>query len=162
MAAANGPPQDEVFTSWKEISAYLGKSVRTVQRWEAEYGLPVRRPHDEANTICVSRDELSEWLVKRWSYRPSLKTPQPSNGARASSADLEEHCKLQGECCQLVAEVRRNMQMLVEVCRTLSQLVAHSRLLRLHPVFSVVAEPRTNAPARAKKLPKPRRKKRLG
>ena len=28
---------------WKEIAAYLGKSVRSVQRWEATLGLPVRR-----------------------------------------------------------------------------------------------------------------------
>jgi hypothetical protein len=29
-------------TSWKEIGQYLGKGVRTVQRWEQQMGLPVR------------------------------------------------------------------------------------------------------------------------
>jgi hypothetical protein len=29
--------------SWKEIAAYLGRSIRTVQRWEREEGLPVHR-----------------------------------------------------------------------------------------------------------------------
>jgi hypothetical protein len=32
------------FTSWKEIAKYLGKGVRTAQRWEHEAGLPIRRP----------------------------------------------------------------------------------------------------------------------
>jgi hypothetical protein len=26
---------------WKEIAAYVGKGVRTVQRWEKAHGLPV-------------------------------------------------------------------------------------------------------------------------
>jgi hypothetical protein len=29
--------------SWKEIAAYLGRSVRSVQRWERAEGLPVLR-----------------------------------------------------------------------------------------------------------------------
>jgi hypothetical protein len=29
--------------SWKEIASYLGRGVRTVQRWECEEGLPVHR-----------------------------------------------------------------------------------------------------------------------
>ena len=33
-----------VLNSWKEIASYLGRSVRTVQRWEREFGLPVHRP----------------------------------------------------------------------------------------------------------------------
>jgi DNA-binding transcriptional regulator YiaG len=33
-----------VLSSWKDIAQYLGKGVRTVQRWERHLGLPVRRP----------------------------------------------------------------------------------------------------------------------
>ena len=29
--------------SWKEIAAYLGRDVRTVQRWERREGLPIHR-----------------------------------------------------------------------------------------------------------------------
>jgi hypothetical protein len=28
---------------WKEIAAHFGKGVRTVQRWEAEFHMPVHR-----------------------------------------------------------------------------------------------------------------------
>jgi len=36
------PPQ--ILSGWKEIANYLGKGVRTVQRYERYMGLPVRRP----------------------------------------------------------------------------------------------------------------------
>src|SRR5512147_88230 len=63
-----------VFTSWKEIASYLGKGVRTVQRWEAQFGLPVQRPNARAKGIVrASRDELDRWIATRWSSR-STKT----------------------------------------------------------------------------------------
>jgi len=33
----------EYLDSWKSIASYLGREVRTVQRWENTEGLPVRR-----------------------------------------------------------------------------------------------------------------------
>ena len=53
-------------TSWKEISRYLGKGVRTVQRWEREAGLPVRRqdePHHRA--VLALPEELDIWIRTR-------------------------------------------------------------------------------------------------
>jgi hypothetical protein len=38
----NGKPSQQVLNSWKEISSYLNRGVRTVQRWEHQFGLPVR------------------------------------------------------------------------------------------------------------------------
>jgi hypothetical protein len=53
-------------TSWKEIATYLGKSVRTVQRWEASLGLPVRRPNaNDRNIVVAIPAELDEWIKKR-------------------------------------------------------------------------------------------------
>ncbi len=52
-----------VLSSWKEIAAYLTKGVRTVQRWERELGLPVRRPvgHNRRIVIAVPA-ELDGWI----------------------------------------------------------------------------------------------------
>jgi hypothetical protein len=48
---------------WKEIAGYLGKSVRTVQRWEREYQMPVHRIGREGGEIIwADQDELSAWL----------------------------------------------------------------------------------------------------
>ena len=53
----------EVLNSWKEIAAYLGRGVRTVQRWEAELGLPVRRPRGkERSAVIALKADLDRWL----------------------------------------------------------------------------------------------------
>lgn len=52
--------------SWKEIAAYLGTSVRTVQRWEEQNGLPVRRVMREKRAaIYANSRELDEWVASR-------------------------------------------------------------------------------------------------
>ena len=54
----------EILNSWKEIAVYLGRGVRTVQRWEAELGLPVRRPRGKRHSIVVAtRTELDAWMA---------------------------------------------------------------------------------------------------
>jgi predicted nucleic acid-binding Zn ribbon protein len=52
-----------VLTSWKEIAQYLGKGVRTLQRWEALYGLPVRRARgkDDRKAVLAIPEELDHW-----------------------------------------------------------------------------------------------------
>ena len=49
---------------WKEISGFLGRGTRTAQRWEAYYGLPVRR-HGQGKSAAVFafERELANWLV---------------------------------------------------------------------------------------------------
>lgn len=52
--------------SWKEIAAHLGRRVRTVQRWEREEGLPVRRhAHRRRGTVYALVDELDAWHLGR-------------------------------------------------------------------------------------------------
>jgi len=49
--------------SWKEIAAYFGKDERTVKRWEATRGLPVRRvPRGTRSSVFAYQDELEAWL----------------------------------------------------------------------------------------------------
>jgi CheY-like chemotaxis protein len=52
-----------LLNSWKEVAQYLGRGVRTVQRWERELGLPVHRPNgrDRSATLALA-SELDEWL----------------------------------------------------------------------------------------------------
>ncbi len=59
-----------VLSSWKEIASYLGKGVRTVQRWERELDLPVRRPKpNEKQIVLAFPEELDAWL-RNQSMRP--------------------------------------------------------------------------------------------
>ena len=68
---ATTAPEVMALTCWKDIASYLGKGVRTVQRWEQEFGLPVRRPNGVSHKSPVAADprDLDVWLKSRWSVR---------------------------------------------------------------------------------------------
>lgn len=52
----------ERLDSWKAIANYLGKSVRTARRWEAEEGLPVHRQmHKAQGSVYAYRAEIDAW-----------------------------------------------------------------------------------------------------
>ena len=52
----------ERLDSWKEIACYLQRSVRCVQRWEKNEGLPIlRHQHTCGATVFASREKLDEW-----------------------------------------------------------------------------------------------------
>jgi len=59
-----GRAREQLLTSWKEIARHLGKGVRTVQRWERELGLPVRRPGQHRHIIVALTTELDEWISR--------------------------------------------------------------------------------------------------
>lgn len=57
--------QQGFLNSWKEIAQYLGRGVRTVQRWEAELGMPVRRPRGKSRSAVIAvMSELDQWLAR--------------------------------------------------------------------------------------------------
>jgi Tol biopolymer transport system component len=75
-------PLDDRLDSWKEIATYLGRGVRTVQRWEREEGLPVHRlAHEKRGNVYARREELAAW----WEGRRRTLTVQPSDAAAADS-----------------------------------------------------------------------------
>jgi len=52
--------------SWKEIAAYLNRSVRTVTRWEREESLPVHRHlHSKSGSVYAYKAELDAWWTNR-------------------------------------------------------------------------------------------------
>lgn len=73
--------------SWKEIAAFLKRSVSTVQRWERTEGLPVHRHmHSKLGTVYAYKAEIDAW----WSARqPELEAEEASRAgwwrARAAS-----------------------------------------------------------------------------
>jgi Tol biopolymer transport system component len=70
------PPPDRL-DSWKEIAAYLGRDVTTVQRWEKREGMPVHRhQHDRMGSVYASRAELDAWQNRR-SLQPQQEEGSP-------------------------------------------------------------------------------------
>src|SRR5262245_7873648 len=77
--------RSEILNSWKEVAQYLGRGVRTVQRWEHDLGLPVRRPRGKARSAVIAlRDDLDDWL----NNRPYV-TNHEGNGIEVSSQPVE-------------------------------------------------------------------------
>jgi TolB-like protein/Tfp pilus assembly protein PilF len=59
-------PDDDRLESWKEIAAYLGREVRTVQLWEKSEGLPIHRhQHARQGSVYAFRPELDAWRDAR-------------------------------------------------------------------------------------------------
>jgi TolB-like protein len=58
-------PEDRL-DSWKEIAAYLGREVRTVQGWEKNEALPIHRhQHARQGSVYALRSELDAWRDAR-------------------------------------------------------------------------------------------------
>ena len=52
-----------ILNSWKEIATYVGRGVRTVQRYELQLGFPVRRPAGMfRGSVMAFSDEIDAWL----------------------------------------------------------------------------------------------------
>jgi hypothetical protein len=81
-------PSDDLtpdrLNSWKEISAYLGREIRTCYRWAIELGLPVRRIDSASarSRVFAFRDDLDKWLRDRDPYSASS-TVVPTHGEKA-------------------------------------------------------------------------------
>jgi phage terminase Nu1 subunit (DNA packaging protein) len=67
--------QGAVLNSWKEIAAYVKRGVRTLQRWERELGLPVRRSRQRRHSpVMAFKSELDQWLSNLGTAAPSSQT----------------------------------------------------------------------------------------
>ena len=81
-----GPSLDRL-DGWKEIAAYMRRSVRTVQRWESQLGLPVHRfGTGQTESLYAIPAELDAWVLRTTSTRRA-QTDEPMNGHRADSTD---------------------------------------------------------------------------
>ncbi len=93
-ASPSGPkqisadPRSPMLDSWKAIATYLGREVRTVQRWESREHLPVHRHlHNKTASVFAFRQEIDEWRESRHVTRPALKLA--SSQSKTSS---RSHC----------------------------------------------------------------------
>ena len=63
----------ESLQSWKEIACYMKRGVRTVQRWEREAALPVRRNGTgERSAVFAFPSEIDNWMHSRPIGRPHV------------------------------------------------------------------------------------------
>lgn len=54
-----------VLHSWKEISNYTGRGVRTIQRYEVLLGFPIHRPSGSPrSSVLAFSDEVDAWFSR--------------------------------------------------------------------------------------------------
>ena len=81
---ASGGPEDRL-DSWKEIAAYLNRSLSTVQRWERDEGLPVHRhQHDIIGSVYAFKPELE--AIDNRHFRAGRATLNPVYSSQARRA----------------------------------------------------------------------------
>jgi adenylate cyclase len=81
---------ESTLRGWKQIAAYLHRDVRTVQRWERNEHLPVRRQvHVKSGTVLAARATLDEWLLGRTSPRAGTQAHFRTRNPRAYELYLE-------------------------------------------------------------------------
>jgi hypothetical protein len=63
MSSKPPTPPEEILSGWKDIARYLGKGVRTVQRYAHELGLPVRWVSGHHKGAVIARkSDLDSWI----------------------------------------------------------------------------------------------------
>lgn len=81
VASGSSRSPENRLDSWKSIATYLGRGVRTVQRWEREEGLPVHRlAHEKRGSVYADRQEVDAWWESRrrtLSNAPVVDTAEP-------------------------------------------------------------------------------------
>lgn len=81
-------PQIPRQNGWKDIANHLGKGVRTVQRWEKVYGLPVHRIGGDGGEIVYAyRHEVDAWLAESERARAGDARSKRPTGPERDEAD---------------------------------------------------------------------------
>jgi hypothetical protein len=115
---SSGGDRCAVLTSWKDIARYMGKGVRTVQRWEQDFGLPVRRPRGSSKKAVLARPrDLDAWVAMRCSSRADLAPDVPRAAALTDAlsslaCDIETSRMLRSSNCALLDEVSASLETL--------------------------------------------------
>ena len=68
--------QKDILNSWKEISDYLDRNVRTCQRWKIELALPVHRidKNSQHSKVFAYKSEIDQWLKEKAESKEIKKT----------------------------------------------------------------------------------------
>jgi len=112
------PRHLEVLSGWKEIANYLGKGVRTAQRYEHELRLPVRRPAGKSRgSVVTMKSDLDNW-VRSGALRNPIDLPSGRIDLRNSIERMKTLCaeteRLRTEvlvsCRRLIGNIRMSSQ----------------------------------------------------
>lgn len=95
-----------VLQSWKEISAHVGRTDRTLQRWERKFGFPVHRPSGKSRSAVIAVvSEIEEWMrdtpllmQAQLTAKPNLAAPLRNTGMGLGVEDKRARPELISIC----------------------------------------------------------------
>ena len=103
------PPQ--FLSGWKSIASCLGMGVRTVQRYEHLFGLPVRRhPGMLRGPVVASKPELDAWAGVHLAA-PEMEHPPSMVGLQDGAAEVQRLCN---EIIALRSEMKKSVRLITE------------------------------------------------
>ena len=113
--------QTGVLSGWKDIASYLGKAVRTVQRYEYELGLPVHRPAGKLRgSVIAAKSDLDAWVATG----PARELPVLLDSNPDPSALLGELKRRPAEFKRLREETAESRQALAKSRKVLRESLA--------------------------------------
>jgi len=90
--------QQELLSGWKDIASYLGRGVRTAQRYERKLNLPVRRVlGNPGGPVVATKADLDSWVRS---------SPTAQESFNKETRTVEEH---------LVSDIAKGLQQQAEL-----------------------------------------------
>jgi hypothetical protein len=115
-----------VLSSWKEIASFLGKGVRTVQRWESSLGLPIHRPSGNRGVILAYPAEIDAWCQEQWTGNKfASKARLAAEASLAGPGDVLQFMLALANSC---AELNRKIEQLQDQAARAEQLTSYKSL----------------------------------
>ena len=149
-------PKPAYLSGWKEIANYLGKGVRTVQRYERDLKLPVRRlsglPQGSVMAACP---EIDQWVSKT-PRRPELRAASDSRhlgGLKRSAHELFQRSAEGNELTRVFGMQSENVRSSIErIVQTLSGPALSLKMKRHQAIAAAQKENATDMIAKAREM----------
>ena len=131
-----------VLNSWKEIASHLRRGVRTVQRWEQDLGMPVRRPRGKSRSAVIAMaDEIDAWLRNAPAGDLSPRKPTSTETLSELHQAIAEHLVLRDRCNRLRAANEQAISNLMASLKQIHESIADSRRHRIsNPMTDLVRQ----------------------
>jgi hypothetical protein len=112
-----------ILSGWKDIANYLGKGVRTVQRYEGDLRLPVRRPAGRARgSVVATTAEIDSWVAAspiREQLKTGISDSRPFASVEIMKHGIEEMVRLRSQMRELRVDLRVSMHRLDQSVRAI-------------------------------------------
>lgn len=122
-------PRLGILNGWKEIASYLGKGVRSVQRYERESGLPVHRPAGRyKGSVIATKAELDAWITAS-PIREASRLPHLTQNNASSLEEFRRHIEELRRLREETGQLRRDLRVSLAELRASIQTFSARQLL---------------------------------